>query len=206
MCLTREVGWGANRDSDRRRGWLLAEGVPTMEHQHGHQGVPVRSGPVNQSVASSRFFGLSALPGRTELGPAGVRAAEDRRQSILVAENEAANRQLMEQILLLGGYCPLAVADGRKALDLLRAARVDLVLLDLSMPVLDGFRTAAVIRTLPGCASLPVIAVSGHAQSATRDEALRAGCTAFLTKPFHPRDLLRVVQSLLQPPDELDWR
>lgn len=125
-------------------------------------------------------------------------ATEDPARTILVVENEAENRELMEQILLLGGYHAVPAADGLKALRVLDAAPVDLVLLDLSMPLLDGYRTAQLIRSRAGCSSLPVVAVSGHTQSEALEHALRAGFTAFLTKPFRPRELLRIVDSLLR--------
>lgn len=114
--------------------------------------------------------------------------------TILIAENEATNRHLMEHILGFAGYRSLSAANGREALDLLDAAPVDLALIDLSMPVLDGFHTIERIRALPERARLPVIAVTAHAHPADRAAALRAGFTDYLTKPFRPRDLLRVVE------------
>lgn len=116
---------------------------------------------------------------------------------ILIAENEQGNRQLMEHILSLAGYHTVSAADGLEALCTLREMPVDLVLIDLSMPRLDGLRTVGVIRTRYDGASLPVVAVSGHAQADVRERALSAGCTEFLAKPFRPRELLRVVGRLL---------
>lgn len=113
---------------------------------------------------------------------------------ILVAENEATNRLLMEQILRFAGYECFTVSNGQEALDLLETTQVDMALLDLSMPVLDGYATTRLIRQLPGGADLPIIAVTAHALGTDRDHALNEGFTDYLTKPFRPRDLLRIVE------------
>jgi CheY-like chemotaxis protein len=122
------------------------------------------------------------------------------RGTVLVAENEATNRLLMEQILRFAGYDCVAVSNGREALDLLAQTPVDLVLLDLSMPVMDGYRTTSLIRQMPLGATLPIIAVTAHALGTARDDAMSAGFTDYLTKPFRPRDLLRIVERYVHVP------
>jgi CheY-like chemotaxis protein len=117
--------------------------------------------------------------------------------TILVAENEATNRHLMEQILRIAGYDTLTATNGREALDMLATGHADLVLVDISMPVLDGYRTLALLREQPAHATLPVVAVTAHATPEDRQRALRSGFTEYLTKPFRPRDLLRLVERLL---------
>jgi CheY-like chemotaxis protein len=118
--------------------------------------------------------------------------------TILIAENEENNRHLMEQILKLNGYSCLLAANGRDALRALEHERVDLVLIDLSMPVLDGYRTTELIRQRPGGATLPIVAVTAHAMGGDRERAFQSGCTEYLVKPFRPRDLVRLVERLLQ--------
>lgn len=120
-----------------------------------------------------------------------------RYRTILVAENEAANRQLMEQVLRFAGYDTLAATNGREALDVLQARHADLILVDISMPVLDGFGMLALLREQPEYAAIPVVAVTAHATDDDRQRALRFGFTEYLTKPFRPRDLLRMVERLL---------
>ncbi|HEX6796150.1 MAG TPA: response regulator [Ktedonobacterales bacterium] len=124
----------------------------------------------------------------SEAGAAGV---------ILVAENEENNRLLMEQILSMAGYEYVSASNGAEVLSLLERYPVDVVLLDLSMPVLDGFRTTQMIRRTPKLASLPVVAVTGHASREDREEALEAGCTDYLAKPFRTQELVAVVQRML---------
>ena len=117
---------------------------------------------------------------------------------ILVAENEENNRLLMEQILSMAGYQYVSASNGAEVLSLLERYSVDVVLLDLSMPVLDGFRTTQMIRRTPKLASLPVVAVTGYASREDREEALEAGCTDLLAKPFRTHELVEVVERMLR--------
>lgn len=117
--------------------------------------------------------------------------------TILVVENEENNRCLMEQILGFAGYRYLSATNGLEALDVLDRERIDLVLIDLSMPVLDGYRTTEIIRRRPGGATLPIVAVTAHAMSEDRALALQSGCTDYLAKPYRPTELLGVVARLL---------
>ena len=120
-----------------------------------------------------------------------------RHRTILVAENEATNRHLMEQILRIAGYETLSATNGREALGVLETRHADLILVDISMPVLDGYATLALLREQPAHAQTPVVAVTAHATNEDRQRALRSGFTEYLTKPFRPRDLLRLVERLL---------
>jgi CheY-like chemotaxis protein len=122
------------------------------------------------------------------------------RATILIAENEENNRHLMEQILKLAGYSCILTVNGLDALHALELERVDLVLIDLSMPVLDGYHTAEVIRQRPEYATLPIVAVTAHALDGERERAFHSGCSEYLVKPFRPRDLLQLVERLLSQP------
>jgi CheY-like chemotaxis protein len=118
-------------------------------------------------------------------------------ETILVVENEDSNRRLMEQILDFAGYRYLSASNGLEALDIVTHEQVDLVLIDLSMPIMDGFRFTEIVRLRPQCADLPIVAVTAHAMSDDRELALRSGCTDYLAKPFRPNQLLQVVERLL---------
>lgn len=120
-----------------------------------------------------------------------------RHRTILVAENEATNRHLMDQILRIAGYDTLTATNGREALDMLKTRSADLILVDISMPVLDGFNMLALLREQPVYAAVPVVAVTAHATHEDRQRALLFGFTEYLTKPFRPRELLRMVERLL---------
>ncbi|TMD57848.1 MAG: response regulator [Chloroflexi bacterium] len=119
--------------------------------------------------------------------------------TILVIENEVSNRILIERVLSTRGYCCLSASNGREALEILDRERVDLILTDLSMPVLDGYRTTQLIRARPALANVPIVAVTAYALHDESEAALQIGCNEYLTKPFKPRQLLEVVDRLLLP-------
>jgi CheY-like chemotaxis protein len=117
--------------------------------------------------------------------------------TILIVENEVSNRVLIEKVLSTRGYRCLSASNGREALDMLDREVVDLILTDLSMPVLDGYRTTQLIRERPAMAHVPIVAVTAYALNDENEAALRIGCNEYLTKPFKPRQLLEVVERLL---------
>ncbi len=117
--------------------------------------------------------------------------------TILVVENEVSNRLLIERVLSTRGYRCLSASNGREALDVLDREQVDLILTDLSMPVLDGYRTTQLIRARPGLENVPIVAVTAYALTDEGEAARQIGCTEYLTKPFKPRQLLEVVERLL---------
>jgi CheY-like chemotaxis protein len=120
--------------------------------------------------------------------------------TILIVENEVSNRILIERVLSTRGYRCLLASNGQEALNMLDRERVDLILTDLSMPVLDGFRTTQLIRARPGMANVPIVAVTAYALSDESEAAMQIGCNEYLTKPFKPRQLLEVVDRLLPRP------
>jgi CheY-like chemotaxis protein len=117
--------------------------------------------------------------------------------TILIIENEVSNRILIERVLSTRGYRCLSASNGREALETLDHEHVDLILTDLSMPVLDGYRTTQLIRSRPGMEQVPIVAVTAYALNDEGEAARQIGCTEYLTKPFKPRQLLEVVERLL---------
>ena len=117
--------------------------------------------------------------------------------TILVIENEVSNRILIERVLSTRGYRCVSATNGYEALDLLDREQVDLILTDISMPVLDGYRTTQLIRARPGMQTVPIVAVTAFALNDEGEAAKKIGCTEYLTKPFKPRQLLEVVDRLL---------
>ncbi len=126
-----------------------------------------------------------------------VQHAGVRGDTVLIVENEENNRRLIEQILGIAGYSYISASNGLEALDVLERKRVQVVLIDLSMPILDGYRTTELIRQRPEWTALPIVAVTAHAMSEDRELALRCGCTDYLAKPFRPNELLTVVARML---------
>jgi CheY-like chemotaxis protein len=117
--------------------------------------------------------------------------------AILIIENEVSNRILIERVLSTRGYRCISASNGQEALNILDYERVDLILTDLSMPVLDGYRTTQLIRERPALAKVPIVAVTAYALSDENEAAMQIGCNEYLTKPFKPRQLLEVVDRLL---------
>src|SRR5438270_11532883 len=101
--------------------------------------------------------------------------------TILIVENEVSNRILIEKVLSTRGYRCLSASNGREALDLLDREAVDLILTDLSMPVLDGYRTTQLIRERPAMARVHFVAVKAYALSVEIEASLRIGFTDYLT-------------------------
>lgn len=117
--------------------------------------------------------------------------------TIIVVENETSNRIFIERVLSIRGYRCLSASNGREALDLLDREQVDLILTDLSMPVLDGYKATQLMRARPGLENVPIVAVTAFALNDEGEAAKQIGCTEYLTKPFKPRQLLEVVARLL---------
>lgn len=129
-------------------------------------------------------------------GPLGATPGT-RQPTILIVENEVSNRILIEKVLSTRGFRCLSASNGREALDILDHESVDLILTDLSMPVLDGYRTTQLIRARPTLAQVPIVAVTAYALNDENEAAMQIGCNEYLTKPFKPRQLLEVVDRLL---------
>jgi CheY-like chemotaxis protein len=119
------------------------------------------------------------------------------RRTVLVVENDEQSRRLIEQILAFSEYAYVSAVNGLEALALLDQTRVDLALVDLSMPGLDGYQTVERMRERPGYANTPIVAVSGFTEDAPRSQALQVGFTDFLRKPFRPKELVQLIDRLL---------
>jgi CheY-like chemotaxis protein len=122
---------------------------------------------------------------------------------VLIADDNAVNRKVARGILERAGHEVVAVEHGRAALDTLDRERFDVVLLDVEMPVLDGLEATRAIRAgelASGAPRLPIVALTAQAMSGDRERCLEAGADAYVAKPFEPRDLLRIVESLSPSP------
>src|ERR1700687_3271123 len=104
--------------------------------------------------------------------------------TILVVENEVSNRLLIERVLSTRGYRCLSASNGREALEVLDREQVDLILTDLSMPVLDGYKTTQLIRARPGLAQVPIVAVTGFALYCEGEAAPQIGWPGYFIKAF----------------------
>jgi CheY-like chemotaxis protein len=110
-------------------------------------------------------------------------------KNILIAEDNAVNRELLRELLEARGYAVEEACNGQEALHMIAQSRPDALMLDLSMPVLDGFSTLRKIRETPAIASLPVLAVTAYAMRGDQEKALQAGFDGYLSKPINSSSL-----------------
>ncbi len=116
---------------------------------------------------------------------------------VLVAEDNAVNRELLREFLEMRGYTVLEASDGREALKLVDDAQPDILLLDLGMPVMDGFATIRQLRQNPEWALLPVLAVTAYAMRGDRERVMESGFDGYLSKPVDPSALYKELERLL---------
>lgn len=117
--------------------------------------------------------------------------------TVLIAEDNDLNRELLRELLQAHGYDVREAVNGRQAIDLMRKSRPDVALLDLNMPVLDGFATLKQIRQDPSLFSLPVMAVTASAMRGDREKALEAGFDSYLSKPIDSTILYQELDRIL---------
>ncbi|WP_165246450.1 response regulator [Paludisphaera soli] len=118
-------------------------------------------------------------------------------RSILVVEDNADNRKLFEWVLEDEGYSAQCVATAEEGLAALEARPFDLVLMDVSLPGMDGKEATRRIRADPRLAGLPILAVTAHAVTGEAEAILASGVTSLLTKPVDESVLLAVIRSAL---------
>jgi two-component system cell cycle response regulator DivK len=116
---------------------------------------------------------------------------------ILVVEDQADNRQILRDLLGNAGFELVEAENGEQALAALSKQRPDLILMDIQLPIMDGYEATRRIRTNPEMKDIPIIAVTSYALAGDEAKALAAGCTAYITKPFSPRALLSKVREYL---------
>jgi CheY-like chemotaxis protein len=116
---------------------------------------------------------------------------------ILVAEDNAVNRELLRELLEARGYTVSEACDGQEALHMIEKVQPDLLLLDIGMPVLDGFAVVRRLRENPRLASLPVVAVTAYAMRGDREKILESGFDGYLSKPLNPSSLTEELDRLL---------
>jgi CheY-like chemotaxis protein len=122
---------------------------------------------------------------------------KDGRATVLVVDDYDEIRALTKKALESGGYMVVEAANGQEAIEVARRTLPDAILMDLSMPTLDGFTAILRIRKQAGLQDVPIVACSAHSAAQSRADALNAGCRAYLTKPVEIDLLLETLDSIL---------
>jgi len=116
---------------------------------------------------------------------------------ILVVEDQEDNRQIVRDLLTANDYEMTEAENGEEALVAVTKDRPDLILMDIQLPVMDGYEVTRRIKADPSLSSIPVIAVTSYALSGDEEKARAAGCDDFVPKPFSPRQLLAKIRQYL---------
>lgn len=117
--------------------------------------------------------------------------------TILLVEDQEDNRTIYRTILEHAGFRVAEALDGAEAVRLARDAAPALVLMDISLPGMNGWEATRILKADPATARIPVIALTAHALDADRERAMAAGCDGYLTKPIEPRAVLAEVRRFL---------
>jgi len=118
-------------------------------------------------------------------------------QRILVIEDQPDNRTILRDLLSAAGFVVLEAEDGEAGAAKAIAERPDLILMDIQMPLVDGYEATRRIKAAPGMAAVPIIAVTSYALAGDEAKTKAAGCDGYVAKPFSPRALLAEVRRFL---------
>lgn len=115
---------------------------------------------------------------------------------ILIAEDHPDNREMLTRRLERRGYEVCTAENGQEAVERAQSLSPDLILMDISMPVMSGLEATRALRALPGTKTMKIIALTAHAMDSARQECLDAGCDAFATKPVDFAGLLATIEAV----------
>jgi two-component system cell cycle response regulator DivK len=113
---------------------------------------------------------------------------------ILVVEDQEDNRRILRDLLTNAGYEIIQAENGEEALKVARVERPDLILMDIQLPLVDGYEATRRLKADPALRAIPIIVVTSYALSGDETKARAAGCDAYITKPYSPRAILAKVR------------
>lgn len=120
------------------------------------------------------------------------------RPTVLVVEDFEDNRFMMRRLLEMSGYHVIEAVNGKQAVEMAQSEHPDIILMDLSLPMLDGLSATRRIREQNGLGRVPIVAVSAHDSADFHAEALAAGCNEYVTKPIDFDQLVQLLDRLLK--------
>ncbi len=119
--------------------------------------------------------------------------------TILYVEDNSDNRKLVRRVLEVEGYAVVEAKDGFQAMECLEAEEIDLALMDINMPDMDGYTLTARIKAMPRFARLPIVAVTANVMRGDRERSLQAGCDGYIQKPIDIDTLSQQIERFLMP-------
>lgn len=122
------------------------------------------------------------------------------KRRILIIEDNEQNLYLLTFLLVKNGYEVASAMEGPSGIEKARNDPPDLILLDIQLPLMDGYAVARALRTVPSLATVPIVAVTSYAMPGDKEKALESGCTGYIEKPINPETFLQEMECHL-PPD-----
>ena len=116
---------------------------------------------------------------------------------ILVVEDQEDNRQILRDLLTSADYEMTEAENGQEALDAVAKQKPDLILMDIQLPIMDGYEATRRIKANPDFKAIPIIVVTSYALSGDEAKTRAAGCDGYVAKPFSPRQLLAKIREFL---------
>ncbi|HLU25162.1 MAG TPA: response regulator [Longimicrobiales bacterium] len=127
--------------------------------------------------------------------------ASDRKKTVLLVEDNEDNLVVYRTILDFVGYEVIEARDGEEGVDRARSDHPDLILMDISIPKIDGWEATRRLKADERTKDIPIIALTAHALEEDRQKAIRAGCDGYLAKPVEPRRVVEEVRRFVGPAD-----
>ena len=121
----------------------------------------------------------------------------DSKGTVLYVEDNVDNRTLVRRILLSEDYDLIEAVNAEDALRVLESTKPDLILMDINMPDMDGYTLTARIKTMPGFARVPILALTANVMRGDKEKTLEAGCDGYIQKPLDIDQLLREIERFL---------
>ena len=119
---------------------------------------------------------------------------------IQIVEDNPKNMKLFRVILQANGHSTIEAVNGKQGIELAIAHKPDLILMDIMLPILNGFEAVRLLNLDPKTKAIPVIALTSHAMTGDKEKAFKAGFNGYITKPIHMRDFLKEISEIIQRP------
>ena len=116
---------------------------------------------------------------------------------ILIVEDQEDNRRILRDLLAHTNYTVIEAVTGEEGVNLAQTSHPDLILMDIQLPILDGYEATRRIKAIPNLSQVPIIVITSYALSGDEEKAHAAGCDAYVAKPFSPMQLLSTIHQYL---------